>query len=212
MLLLRILLWAYHRCKDALPVLFSLILAFCLFTFAAFVINALTLSSQYGCDVRGWSVLCPSRRVDWVPHCARSPRSDHKWTGTVEIWQLFAEHIWLLFCSSVMSVNGFLSSTTSRLGDRQVSGRCQPFYQWLLEEYFSCPLQIPSTQVSLPLFCSLHNYNLSIIFSYELIRGITNLRFYHVYLCITDILAVCGAVRQWKYNHHSWDHNSLRHS
>lgn len=62
---------------------------------------------------------------------------------------------WLLF-----NVNIYLSSTTLIIGDRKVSGRCQPFHQWLLEEYFPCPVQIPGPQVSLLLFCTLHNYSL----------------------------------------------------
>ena len=41
---------------------------------AAFVVISLTISSQYGCNVCGWSVFCPSRWSDWVPHSVSGPR------------------------------------------------------------------------------------------------------------------------------------------
>lgn len=69
--------------------------------------NVLTLSSQYGCNVRGWSVLCPGRWLDWVPHRVSSPRQDHKWTGTKKIWQLcFLPNVfmWLLFNVNIFSL------------------------------------------------------------------------------------------------------------
>ena len=37
-----------------------------------FVIS-LTISSQYGCNVCGWSVFCPSRWSDGVPHSVSGP-------------------------------------------------------------------------------------------------------------------------------------------
>lgn len=62
----------------------SKLCAFSKFTFIAvfilkcylvldFIVNFLTLFSQYGCDVCCWSVFCPSRWPDWVPHCAGGP-------------------------------------------------------------------------------------------------------------------------------------------
>lgn len=128
-------------------------LAFPLFTFVAFVIDFLTLSSQYGCNVRGWLVLCPSRWLNWVPHRIGGPRQDHKRTGTKKIWQLCFHQIYSAGCCLVP----LILMLTLIVGDRQVSGRCQPFYQWLHEEYFSCPVQIPGPQVSLLLFCTVQN-------------------------------------------------------
>lgn len=53
---------------------FNLVFVFCFFHFfAGFVVTSLTLSSQYGCDVCGWSVFCPSRWPDWVPHSVSGP-------------------------------------------------------------------------------------------------------------------------------------------
>lgn len=127
-------------------------LAFPLFTFVAFAIDFLTLSSQYGCNVRGWPVLCPSRWLNWVPHRIGGPRQDHKRTGTKKIWQLCFHHIYLSGCLFPLTI-----MLTLIVGDRQVSGRCQPFHQWLHEEYFSCPMQIPGPQVRLLLFCTLQN-------------------------------------------------------
>lgn len=60
------------------PQLWMSYLQLFLLRFVRFVMNVLTLSSQYGCNVRGWSVLCPSRWLDWVPHRVSSPRQDHK--------------------------------------------------------------------------------------------------------------------------------------
>lgn len=52
------------------------------FSFCDFLDNP----HQYGCDVCGWPVFCPSRWSDWVSHSAGGSRSNHKWTGTYQRW------------------------------------------------------------------------------------------------------------------------------
>lgn len=132
------------------------------------------------------------------------------WTD-LEVVFLPNVFMWLLF-----KVNIFLSSTTFIIGDGEVSGRCQPFHQWLLEEYFSCSVQIPGSQVSRLLLCTWHNDSLlsSSLFPVEMneIINLSRSGLEHLYLCIwlPDILAVCGVIRQWMYSHHFFDHVSLR--
>lgn len=61
-----------------------------------------------------------------------------------------------IFCCIVnVGVGMFFLLLHLTVGDREVSGRCQPLHQWLLEEYFTCALQLPGPQVSLPLSSAL---------------------------------------------------------
>ena len=39
---------------------------------------SLTSCSQYGGDVCGWTLLHPSSRSDWVPHCTGGPGENHQ--------------------------------------------------------------------------------------------------------------------------------------
>lgn len=209
MLLLRILLLAYHSC-GCLICIVTFTLAFSLFTF---VINVLTLSSQYGCNVRGWSVLCPSRWLDWVPHRVGSPRQDHKWTGAEKIRQLFLPNVfmWLLF-------NVYIFPLLRHLNYRwqesfgEVS-TLSPMAAWGIF-LKSCADPRPPGQPS-SLLHSTQLLSTVIVLFPVLIDEIRNLSpsgLYHLYLCIRlpDILAVCGAIRQWMYSHHFLDHISLR--
>lgn len=61
--------------QDKLWDLFSPFCFYCdVLLCAAFVVISLTISSQYGCNVCGWSVFCPSRWSDGVPHSVSGPR------------------------------------------------------------------------------------------------------------------------------------------
>lgn len=80
MLLLRILHLAHCSHKYAGPIMglsFPILFRFrflAWYFFAGFVVTSLTPFSQYGCNVCGWPVFCPSRWPDWVPHGVSGPR------------------------------------------------------------------------------------------------------------------------------------------
>lgn len=84
-------------------------------------------------------------------------------------------------------------------GDGEVSRRRQPVYQWLRKEYFSRPVQLPGTQVSIS------QVWLSVLSVCHAVSLVTK---WCVFLSGTWVEG--EPLMQWKCNHLFWDQLSLR--